>query len=117
MRERALDDGDDAGLCPGVGGEVFDGHLGEQSRGDGRRQGGEGGGVLVPRGEVGKPDECGGEAIELDDAPGELRHREDMACAGAGQQHHVRSSSLRCWWCSLYRHCTIFFFPPLLPAL
>nr|CAB3473618.1 unnamed protein product [Digitaria exilis] len=94
VRERAVDDGEDAGLDAGVGGEVVEGHLRENGGGDGGREGGERGGVLR-RGEVGEGDERGRELVAVavrHDAARELGHGQDVASAGAREEHDVRGS-------------------------
>jgi hypothetical protein len=95
--ERALDDGEDAGLHAGVRGEVTQRHLGEHGGGDGRWEGRQRG-VEVGRREVGVRDERGRElstvAVRGDDATRELGHRQDVAGAGAREKHDVSGSFL-----------------------
>jgi len=47
-------------------------------------------GVGVGRRQVGEGDERGREAVVRDEAPSELGHRDEVAGAGAGDQHDVR---------------------------
>jgi hypothetical protein len=89
VRERTLDYGEDAGLDAGVGGEVVERHLWQHGRGDGRGEGGEHAGQVARRGEVGVGDQRGREAALCHDSPRELRHGQDVARAGARQQHDV----------------------------
>jgi len=86
VRERALDDGDDASHDVRAGGEVVEGHLRERGGGDARREGGQARG----RGEVGVGDDRGGDAVERGEARGELGHRGDVTHAGAGEHDDVR---------------------------
>jgi hypothetical protein len=46
--------------------------------------------VRVRGGEVGEGDDRGGEAVTRDEAARQLGHRDEVAGAGAGDQHHVR---------------------------